>query len=78
MANAASTRIRYVEPEPYWRIHEEFGEAIDLSEAQMLKVVNAFLSRHLLGEVIEDWTVVGPTYRYKSRSEQLREEKEQK
>ena len=65
---------KYVEPQPYWRLHKG-DSSFDLHDYQMFKIVNAFLKQNLLGEVIEDWTVVGKTYRYQTQSEKLREKK---
>jgi hypothetical protein len=69
----AGVDVKFVEPQPYWQIDRGNSEVIDLYGYQMLQIVNAFLARHLLGEVIEDWTSVGMTYRYQTQAEKIKE-----
>ena len=69
----AGVDVKFVEPQPYWRIDRGNSEVIELHGYQMLQIVNAFLAKNLLGEVIEGWTSVGMTYRYQTQVEKIKE-----
>jgi hypothetical protein len=56
-------KATYFQPAPRWVISQDDIE-FEVYDAQMLKLVNSFLSQYLLGEVIEEWTACGKTYRY--------------
>lgn len=57
------TKVEYVHPVPRWIISQD-GQQMELYDKQMLNIVNSFLRLHLSGEVIEEWTPAGLTYRY--------------
>lgn len=57
----AKLRVDYVVPQPHWHLSHENG-SLKLNEDEILNVVNAFLKLHSLGQVAEDWTVMGRAF----------------
>ena len=56
--------VEYVRPAPRWIISRD-DQQIEVYDRQILDLVNSFLRLNLLGEIVEEWTAVGRTYRYR-------------